>query len=168
MKSFADQLHEFSARIKGRGDAVVAGVVHGLAVEIDKRSPVGDQELWLYNRGTKDKPDYVHYLAYRDADGYVGGHFRANWQLGIGSLPDGIVQGVDPSGGETQDRILAAIPEDAAGRVYYIANNLPYAQRLEHGWSTQAPAGMVGLAITMFSDIVDATVTEVKADEGAK
>ena len=29
----------------------------------------------------------------------------------------------------------------------YIQNNLPYANRLENGWSNQAPAGMVALTI---------------------
>ena len=37
------------------------------------------------------------------------------------------------------------------GDAIYLVNNLPYAQRLENGWSTkQAPNGMVALSIQKF------------------
>jgi hypothetical protein len=31
----------------------------------------------------------------------------------------------------------------AVGDLYYLTNNLPYIERLEYGWSKQAPGGMV-------------------------
>ena len=33
-------------------------------------------------------------------------------------------------------------------------NNAPYAQRIENGWSRQAPQGLVGLTVVMFQQIV--------------
>jgi hypothetical protein len=42
----------------------------------------------------------------------------------------------------------------AGGKIYYIVNNLPYAQRLDDGWSSQAPAGIIGLALAEFDGMV--------------
>lgn len=163
MGGFANQIHDFVAKVKSRSDDVVGLTVAKIAADIDERSPVGNQDLWIFNKGTKESPEYVHWLAYNDPDGYVGGHFRANWQLGVGIKPEGIIEETDPSGDAAQGRINAAIPDDAAGKVYWLVNNLPYAQRLEHGWSTQAPSGMVGLAVTRFGELVEASITEAKA-----
>jgi hypothetical protein len=46
--------------------------------------------------------------------------------------------------------------------VHFLTNNLPYALRLEYGWSkNQAPAGMVGLAVAEFQSIVRDAAAEV-------
>lgn len=139
MSQFAVDLAKFAEKAKERADDLVGNVVVRIAAELDKRSPVGDATYW------KHKPP----------KGYVGGHFRANWQLGVDALPAGEVAGADPSGTRTQSRILAEVPADAAGRVFWLANNVPYAHRIEYGWSRQAPQGLVGLTATMFQKIVD-------------
>lgn len=136
--TFALDLQKFAEKAKGRADEAVGAIVTAVAAEIDMRSPVGDATYW------KNPPP----------KGYVGGRFRANWQLGIGSLPGGTIAVPDADGRQTQARIQAEIPDQAAGHVYYLANNVEYAQRLEHGWSRQAPAGVVGLTVTRFQDIV--------------
>lgn len=138
MSTFALDLQRFAEKCKERADDAVGNIIVRIAAELDKRSPVGDATYW------KNPPPA----------GYIGGHFRANWQLGVGAMPMGEVPGVDRTGEKTQGRILAEIPDQAAGKVYYIANNAPYAQRLEYGWSRQAPQGLVGLTVTMFQDIV--------------
>lgn len=138
MGSFTLDLQRFAEKCAERADDAVGNIVVRIAAELDKRSPVGDATYW------KNPPPA----------GYIGGHFRANWQLGVGAMPMGEVPGVDRTGEKTQGRIMAEIPEQAAGKVYYIANNAPYAQRLEYGRSRQAPQGLVGLTVTMFQDIV--------------
>lgn len=138
MSSFSLDLKRFAEKTKDKANEAVGNIVVRVASELDRRSPVGDASYW------KHKPP----------KGYIGGHFRANWQLGIGTLPTTEVAGVDPQGAATQGRILAAIPDEAAGKVYYLANTAPYALRLEHGWSRQAPQGLVGLTVTMFQEIV--------------
>jgi len=138
MGSFTLDLQRFAEKCAERADDAVGNIVVRIAAELDKRSPVGDATYW------KNPPPA----------GYIGGHFRANWQLGVGAMPMGEIPGVDRTGEKTLGRIMAEIPEQAAGKVYYIANNAPYAQRLEHGWSRQAPQGLVGLTVTMFQDIV--------------
>lgn len=73
------------------------------------------------------------------------GRFRANWNFGIGSRDTSTSASVDPTGSATVARLMAEIKSTTAGQVYYLSNALPYAMRLEQGWSKQAPAGMVRL-----------------------
>jgi len=146
VSTFALDLAKFAEKAKERADQAVASIVEEVSLELDRRSPVGDATYW------KSPPP----------KGYVGGHFRANWQLGIGSMPNGEVPGVDPTGVATQARILAMIPDEASGKVYYLANNTPYAQRIEYGWSRQAPQGLVGLTTLKFQEIVERAVAEAK------
>lgn len=65
------------------------------------------------------------------------GRFSSNWKLGVDQ----------PDTATTQDTTPPAIhvPPLVLGRVYYLTNSLPYAQRLEHGWSKQAPQGIVSI-----------------------
>jgi hypothetical protein len=76
--------------------------------------------------------------------GYVGGTFRANWTAGIGAIDRVTVESTDKSRSEREaQRAVGA----ELGGVIYFTNSLPYAVRLENGWSQQAPAGMVKLAM---------------------
>lgn len=105
-------------------------VVRRVVIEVANRaifnSPVGDPSYWI------NPPP----------PGYAGGQFRRNWVYGFNSPPVGYINDIDPSGQKT----LAAIMSSAHGKagVHYIANNVPYAQRIENGWSRQAPQGIVG------------------------
>lgn len=78
------------------------------------------------------------------------GRFKGNWSLSVGSRAIGTRETVDPSGGATiaagADVITAYAAQEGFPAIY-ITNNLPYAQRLEDGWSGQAPAGIVGVSI---------------------
>lgn len=144
--TFALDLQKFAAKAGKRADAVVGEVVTLIAREVDRRSPVGDATYWKHPA----------------PKGYLGGHFRGNWQMGINVRPSGEVPGVDPSGAATVGRIVAAIPDKASGNVYWLANNAPYALRLEHGYSRQAPQGVVGLTVSKFQTIVSEAVASAK------
>jgi len=50
------------------------------------------------------------------------------------------------------------------GDIVYLANNLPYAQRLEDGWSQQAPEGMVKLTVQRFQQIADAVIRQIGSE----
>lgn len=136
--SFSLDLQRFVEKTKAKADDAVGAIVVGVASRIDERSPVGDAKYWV-----SPPPK-----------GYVGGHFRANWQLGVDAVPQGEIPGVDQTGEATQGRIVASIPDEAAGNVYWLANNTPYARRLEEGWSRQAPQGMVALTVVEYEQIV--------------
>lgn len=93
------------------------------------------------------------------------GRFRGNWQPAIGAAPAGTLETVDPSGAATIAKIEAVAATMDAGDVAYLANNLPYAQRLEDGWSKQAPQGMVRLSVQRWQPIVDEAVRQVVAGQ---
>jgi hypothetical protein len=147
--SFALSLAKFAEKAKARADEVVGLTVTKIAAELNERSPVGDGTYWI------TKPP----------KGYVGGRFRANWQLGVDFIPTGVIEATDRSGDRTQGNIIASVPADAAGKVYFLCNNLPYARRIEDGWSRQAPVGVVGLTVIKFQNFVDEAVQKVKSGE---
>jgi len=100
------------------------------------------------------------------------GRFRGNWQLAIGSVPEGTLELDDKTGTATIAKGAATVMGINAGDTIYFANNLPYARRLEeggymagpkvvNGHSSQAPNGMVALTIQEFQSIVSAIGIEL-------
>lgn len=137
MATFTLQLQQFADKTKAKADDLVGLVVVKIAQRLDERSPVGDATYW------KSKPP----------KGYVGGFFRGSWMLGVGNVPSGRGT-IDPSGAATVERIVAEVPADAAGKLFYLANTAPYGERIEEGWSRQAPSGLVALTALEFSSVV--------------
>ena len=75
------------------------------------------------------------------------GRFRGNWRVTIGSPASTPISRIDKGGGTTIGVGSSVIGRINEPRVVYLTNNLPYAVRLEEGWSKQAPAGMVAVTI---------------------
>lgn len=95
--------------------------------------------------------------------GYVGGHARANWQTSVGSPADGTVESTDVNGPLNQMLPgMAAVDGDES---IFLTNNLPYINRLEYGWSGQAPEGMVGITVAEFNGIAEEAMAQVKKEE---
>lgn len=89
--------------------------------------------------------------------GYVGGRFRGSWQTSVSAPITTDIDRVDPSGAAATADVLANM--GGAGKVTFMSNNLPYGNRLEfEGWSKQAPAGMVRIAMAR----IDSYVAELK------
>ncbi len=135
---FTDDIKKFTLKCKSNSDAVVRKTVFDVMASIDEMSPVGNPSLWK-------RPEAA-------PEGYVGGHFRANWQLGVGALPTTEIAGTAYKG--TLAKEQNKLPVKASCLVYYYANNAPYAQALEDGHSKQAPHGMVALTKVRFQGIV--------------
>jgi hypothetical protein len=146
MSTFARELQDFKIKCDTKSDALVSNIVVRVAARLDQRSPVGDASYWI-----SPPPK-----------GYVGGRFRGSWNLGVDSFP-APVETIDPSGASTQGRIIASIPEQASGNVFYLINATPYGQRIEDGWSRQAPQGLVGLTAIEFQGIVNEAVGALAA-----
>lgn len=137
MSDFAANISAFVKKANGNMDKVVRKIVFDIGTKIVMRSPVGDGDYW------KSPPPA----------GYVGGRFRANWQYGYGAIPSGDLPDIDKTGGASTLRIAAGMKTSPTAGIHYLVNNLPYAKRLEEGWSTQAPAGMVALTAVEFQSI---------------
>lgn len=137
--SFALDISKWVDKVEENLDQALRLIAINMGTEIVLMSPVGNPDLW------KSKPP----------PGYVGGRFRGNWQLSTGSIPQGALDAIDKTGQVSISRIQAAAAGIKPGDVIYVVNNLPYARRLEYGWSTQAPAGMVRVTIARYQQIVD-------------
>ncbi|AUG84595.1 putative tail protein [Escherichia phage B2] len=79
------------------------------------------------------------------AKNYTGGRFRGNWQVTFDRPAVGAIDRVDKAGTATLAagrEVLAHYDSGEYGSIWF-TNNVPYAKRLEYGWSKQAPAGIV-------------------------
>lgn len=85
------------------------------------------------------------------------GRARANWQTTIGSPAEGEVVSYD-AGGAAGQAIASgadAISKAEGDITIFLTNNVPYIERLENGWSQQAPNGMVRQTIARFPYLVE-------------
>lgn len=83
------------------------------------------------------------------------GRLAGNWQVTVGA-PNLTISGrIDPSKGQVIGDIVRVV--GGVGKVNYLTNNLPYAQRIEYGnYSTQAPQGMVRINFSRIQQIINA------------
>lgn len=142
--SFSHDVSKWAVNTKHLRDDVVTLVFKRLGTLIVNRTPIGDRTLW-----SRPAP----------AD-YRPGSLVNNWFAGIGepgALPR---RGHNVNGADSLSQINA-ISKAAPGKLAYIANPLPYARRVEYGWSTQAPQGMVRISVAEFQRIVRKAVADV-------
>jgi hypothetical protein len=144
---FEFQLQAFKTKAVVNADAATRKILVAFSGRLIDRSPYGMPETWK-------RPAPA---------GYRPGQFRANWQMTVGTPATGTVLAVDKGGDITKARITAAVNNAAPGGVYYLTNNLPYGWALEHGWSNQAPFGMVGITVLEFNIIAAQAAAEVRA-----
>lgn len=79
------------------------------------------------------------------------GRFRANWQASNERPASGEVNGfADPV-----NKVATYINGAPFANEFTLANNLPYAYKLEFGYSDQAPQGMVRINVARFQSILD-------------
>ncbi|EHU1920604.1 HK97 gp10 family phage protein [Acinetobacter baumannii] len=72
------------------------------------------------------------------------GAYRASHIVSVGSGDYGVRE---PSTNAVQDAAIQAV-KFKLGSLIYIQNNQPYAERLENGWSDQAPQGIYSTTFT--------------------
>lgn len=142
--TFASDLNKFTKKTTAKTHEVVKRVVLQLGKEIVDRSIVGDTKYW------KSKPP----------KGYVGGKFRGNWQHGIGSMPKTTF---DTTDNISYQRIEGAVPEQSAGLIHWLVNNVSYSIALENGTASKRtpPQGIVGVTVLRFPNIVKKMTRDV-------
>jgi hypothetical protein len=151
MGTFSADIRAWVEKTKDDADKVVRFALTTLDGKLVQRSPVGDAKYW------KNPPP----------KGYSGGAFRGAWAVAIGSPASGGTGIIDKDGSATIAAHASIIAQAKAGQVQYITNALPYAKRLEQGWSRQAPVGLVALTVVEWNNIVDAAVNGVRAGTSA-
>lgn len=140
--AFSKELEKFSDKVLPAAHvAVQKKIAIDLLSSIVEKNPVGNPTLW---KNPSAAPP-----------GYVGGRSRANWAISV-SKPATTDNTVDPTGTDTTGapiggtQLAANFGEMAAakfGGTIWIYNNVRYINRLEDGWSGQAPAGMVAISL---------------------
>lgn len=80
------------------------------------------------------------------------GALRSNWFVGLNSPPSTMDPDLSDGGARAKTGAAAALKPFAWGNTVYMANNLPYAHKIEfEGWShTQAPQGMLRITVARY------------------
>jgi hypothetical protein len=90
------------------------------------------------------------------------GRFRMNWMASGGTPAYGVTDATDKSGATATGNATGFVLKAADWREFTLTNNLPYAQRLEYGWSQQAPAGVVRTNVSRFQQLINEEANKVK------
>lgn len=90
------------------------------------------------------------------------GRFRGNWQTTGVTPATGLIAGVDPTGNKAVNSAATFITNAPGWDTFTLTNNLPYAERLEYGWSKQAPVGMVRVNIARFQQLINEEAAKVR------
>lgn len=90
------------------------------------------------------------------------GRFKGNFQCGIGAVNAYTESAEDKTGASAIGRTRAAMSGWKPGQTIMLTNSLPYARRLEYGWSNQAPGGMVRLTVQNYSRALAKAVASTK------
>lgn len=148
--TFSASINAWIEKTKADADKIVRYALLTLDTRLVQRSPVGDAKFW-----THPAPK-----------GYSGGAFRGAWAISIGVPASGVTGIIDKDGAATLAAHAGIISQAKAGEVQYLTNGLPYAKRIEEGWSRQAPYGLVALTVVEWNNIVESAVNGVKAGGG--
>lgn len=90
------------------------------------------------------------------------GRFRGNWQTTGVTPATGLIAGVDPTGNKAVNSAATFITNAPGWDTFTLTNNLPYAERLEYGWSKQAPTGVVRVNVVRFQQLINEEAAKVR------
>lgn len=140
--SFSDDILKFNRKVEFKTSNAFKATALQLFSNVILRTPVGNPDIW---KGQAPK-------------GYTGGRLRANWQADINLAPSGEINDTDESGRKAIASAKTATKSAKLGDRIYLINNLPYAQAIEDGHSSQAPSGMVKLTVAEFQRILSSNI----------
>ena len=117
---------------------------------IINRTPVGNDVFWQ-SKAPK---------------GYSGGQLRGNWQTSVGK-PITTIVNTKQSGvsGAASSSVTQGVGKfKLGGQSLYLTNNLPYAERINNGWSVQPGVGTkwVEKEVNSFDSILEQLVNKNK------
>lgn len=93
------------------------------------------------------------------------GRFRNNWFANFGPTPSSETTAYTGKQGTAAISRVSKVITESRGLSWTeltLTNNLPYAQRLEYGWSQQAPQGMVRTNVTRFNALLEEEAAKVR------
>jgi hypothetical protein len=95
------------------------------------------------------------------------GRFKNNWMSAYGAPDESTTNSfakteLGEGRGAVVGRLKAKLDLLDTGQFFYFTNSLPYAERLEYGWSQQAPGGMVRVSVASWQSIVEDEIRKAK------
>ena len=95
------------------------------------------------------------------------GLFRNNWFSGLNNPNLKVTANVakkafGTGGGARFNEALQLTTEFTMGDVLFLTNSLPYARRIEFGWSQMAPNGIVRLTAAQWQSIVTKVARKIR------
>ena len=136
--SFNSELNDFTKKAGKNAEKIFRGTTISLFGRIIKRTPV------------------------------LTGRLKGNWQIDVNKPPTGIVSiddntPISQSSSVSIAKVITGVGKPSLDDTIYMVNNLPYAQLVENGnYSTQAPAGMVGVTAAEFEREIERQAGKVK------
>lgn len=129
----------------------VEGIIKESAVELFRRivlaTPVGKPSLWKSGYAPK---------------GYRPGRLRGNWQLSINTPKSDQLEQEDDTGTSTISSQKSEVNPYKITDTIYICNNMPYAEAIEMGHSTQVSANaMVRNNLIKFNEVVEKNIKKL-------
>lgn len=111
-------------------EKTINATVLNMYKKIIDRTPIGNPALW--------HPPYW-------PKNYTPGKLKAAWTISL-------------NGDETKTLGIGSLGLNinslSSNKKIAISNDQPYVQRVENGWSTQAPAGMMKVTVAEYTDIL--------------
>lgn len=136
--SFEREMRAAELKITDACEKSIRATALQLFTQVIERTPVGNPDGWK----SPGPP------------GYIGGTARGNWRTAIGQVNTQEV-GLRPESQAIGEVNMAAARFTLADTMH-LSNNLPYIERLENGYSQQAPAGMVSVSVSEFERAIEA------------
>jgi len=84
------------------------------------------------------------------------GRFRGNWYASGETPSSKKTLKTDKDGSKTVSAATNKVLKQKDVSAFTLTNNLPYAERLEYGYSDQAPAGIVRVNVKRFNRLLEA------------
>lgn len=114
--------------------------------KIVERTPVGDPSLW-------------NWPAHKD---YHPGTLRKSWTISFNGVQRNVTGQFASSAQVLGNNGLSFKIGNGKTQVAVISNPMPYAQRVETGWSTQAPQGMMRITIAEYTSLLEVNATKYR------
>lgn len=120
-------------------------IINATALQMYKRivdrTPIGNPNLW--------HPPYW-------PKNYIPGTLKASWNLSFNGVQRNTTGQFSSSDQlVTSGGLSLRLNSTNSNQAITISNPQPYAQRVETGWSTQAPSGMMRITVAEYTSIVD-------------
>jgi hypothetical protein len=89
------------------------------------------------------------------------GRFINNWLAAYGTVDTSVSYSTDKSGQESIGRLKISVEGMNYKEVFYFTNSLPYAEKLEYGYSDKAPSGMVRVSVAAWENILAQEIRKI-------